>query len=316
MSSYSLFDLHCDTALRLFQKSRPLADNSDCHISLSKASYLKNYAQAFAVFTPSALSDSEGWNQFWAVVDYFRKEVNKNQNAIAFPCTTGAEIAAACAAGKRAAILAIEDLRILDSDVTRLDSIYACGVRIITPVWGGDSCIGGAHDTENGLTPFGRTAVTKLVSLGIIPDISHASVKTAAEIMEIAAEAGRPAIATHSNSYAICQHSRNLRDDQFLAIQALHGIVGISLCVSHLSSTGQADVDTVIRHVDHYMELGGADTVCIGCDLDGTNLPTGFHDVSDLYRIADRLAVLGYSEEQIDKIFFTNALQFSKKFLL
>jgi membrane dipeptidase len=188
------------------------------------------------------------------------------------------------------------------------------GVRFVTPVWGGDSCIGGAHNTENGLTKFGYEAVKKMVSLGIIPDISHSSVKTAAEIMDIAEAAGRPAIATHSNSKSVCDHTRNLSDEQFRRVCALDGIVGISLCPSHLFSEN-ANVDSVIRHIDKYMELGGERHIAIGCDLDGTNPHSDFSSIADIGKIADKLSSIGYTDEVIHGIFFENAANFVSKYI-
>jgi membrane dipeptidase len=91
------------------------------------------------------------------------------------------------------------------------------------------------------------------------------------------------------------------------------GIVGISLCPPHISDEAEPNVDSVIRHIDRYMELGGENVVAIGADLDGTDLPSGFGGIEDMYKIADRLFELGYPEELINKIFFENALSFALK---
>lgn len=308
--SYSLFDLHCDTALRLTHRSLSVSDNEECHISLEKAKYLKNYAQVFAVFTPKPFTDDEGFDNFKKVMEYFEADVKRNGDKISV-CTSGAAVKAAISEGKRAAIPAIEDVRILGGDESRIELILSKGVRFVTPVWGGESCIGGAHDTESGLTEFGRLAVKKLAEGHVVLDVSHASEKTADGIFEAAASVGGRVIATHSNSASAFKHTRNLRDRHFEAIKSLGGVVGISLCPPHISDEENPNVDSVIRHIDRYMELGGEDCIAIGADLDGTNLPSGFESIADLYKIADRLSELGYSRELIDKIFFENAFNFA-----
>ena len=117
-------------------------------------------------------------------------------------------------------------------------------------------------------------------------------------------------MASHSNSYSVYPHSRNLRDENFKEIVALGGIVGISLCNTHLNDKSISSVEDVIRHIDHYLSLGGERTVCLGCDLDGTSLPIGFSDITDLQRIYDRMSELGYSDETIDNITYKNAFDF------
>ena len=307
----NLFDLHCDTALRLAAKSLSLTD-SDCHISLKKAEYLKKYAQVFAVFTPRSLSDDEGFKNFKKTVDYFEKEIQKNADCISL-CRSSNEIKNALESNKRAAILAVEDVRIIGEDESRIDFICSKGVRFVTPVWGGESCIGGAHNTDIGLTAFGKTAVRRLAEKNVVLDISHASEKTADDIISEASAVKGKVIATHSNSASVYNHTRNLRDRHFRDIKSMGGLVGISLCPPHISDEKEPNVDSVVRHIDRYMELGGEDIVAIGADLDGTDLPIGFGGVQDIYKIADRLSELGYSEKLIGKIFYENALSFTLK---
>ena len=309
--TYSLFDLHCDTALCLARKKLHLLDNDDCHISLNKAAYLDKYVQIFAVFTPRSMSNSEGFDNFISTSSYLIDELNINSEIIAPLCLDRSDIVNAIKNKKRCAILAVEDVRILDGDINRIDLLVNRGVRFVTPVWGGESCIGGAHNTECGLTEFGQKAVKEMSKRGIIMDLSHSNEKTADGIIEAVKEVGGKAIATHSNSASVYMHTRNLLDKHFENIKELGGIVGISLCPPHISAEAAPDIDSIIRHIDRYMELGGENTVAIGGDLDGTDLPTGFNDISDIYKISDRLSALGYSDIIINKIFFDNAYNFA-----
>lgn len=303
-----LFDLHCDTATRLLGERQSLLSNS-FHISLDKASYLERYAQVMAVWTDRRLSDEEGYNRFFEVVNNLRLEIAKNES-IASAARTSDEIVNALNSNKAALILAVEDARILCSDISRLDTLYDHGVRVLTLNWANESCIGGAHNTDVGLTVFGKQVVEKCFDLGIVPDISHSSFKGARETIELAHKQGKPIIASHSDSYTVNPHSRNLRDEDFCDIVKLGGLVGINLCPAHLTSASVADISDIISHIEHYLSLGGIDTVAMGCDLDGTVLPSGISGIADIYLIANELQKLNYSTEITKKIMYENAYDF------
>ena len=130
---------------------------------------------------------------------------------------------------------------------------------------------------------------------------------------QLAKEYKKPIIASHSDSYSVCKHSRNLTDEDFKDIVSLGGIVGISLCPPHLASDGKANLSDIIKHIEHYLSLGGENAVCMGCDLDGTDLPHGINDISDLCKIEAELKRLGYPDDIIEKIFYKNAFEFIKK---
>ena len=88
------------------------------------------------------------------------------------------------------------------------------------------------------------------------------------------------------------------------------GLVGISLCRSHLANSDIVGIDAVMKHIDHYLSLGGESVLSLGCDLDGTDLPDGFYDIRDVMKIADCMAQNNYSDELINKVFWKNAKTF------
>ena len=276
----NLFDLHCDTATRLFDEKQSLYENN-FHISLKKAEYLEKYAQVMAVWTHHKLSDEEGYSKFFEVLKNLKSEVETN-NAQVSLVTSPSEFSTCIKDGKSPLIIAVEDARILASDLSRLDILHSNGVKILTLNWYGETCIGGAHDTDIGLSDFGVSVVKKCFQLGIVPDISHSSFKGAKMTLELAKEVKKPIVASHSDSYSINPHSRNLRDEDFIDICKLSGLVGINLCPDHLSSKERADITGVIRHIEHCLSIGGENTLAMGCDLDGTDLPIGFSGIEDI----------------------------------
>ena len=305
-----LFDLHCDTATRLLDEGQELYDNS-LHVSLKRAEYLENYAQVMAVWTNRALSDAEGYKRFFEVIDNFKKEIDKNTSR-ALIVTNSSEFNNCLSSTKIPLILAVEDARILDNNLERLKILHSCGIKILTLNWYGKTCIGGGHDTNIGLTDFGVSVVKNCFDLGIIPDISHCSFEGAKMTLDLACEYHKPIIASHSNSYSVNSHTRNLRDEDFKKIVELSGLVGINLCPEHLSSKSSTNIADVIKHIEKYLSLDGENTIAIGGDLDGTNLPDGFSGIESMYLIANEMQKLNYSEELINKIMYNNAFEFFK----
>ncbi len=308
----SLFDLHCDTALDLYTMGQPLASNNR-HISLDKTENYSPYTQVTAIWCDSKKTDEECYEQFLCAKDNLINEVGLNADKVTL-CKTYAEIEKARSEEKISFILAVEDARLLAGDITRLDELYRHGVRFLTLTWGGPTCIGGSFDTDLPLTDFGKKVLARCFEIGIIPDISHASEFVADEVAEAAKERALPFVATHSNAYSAYSHRRNLRDRHIDAIKESGGIIGISLCPMHLCDTENkiCTVEEIIHHIDYYMSRGCKDTLALGCDLDGTDLPNGFDSISDIYKIADELAKRGYSDGLIGKIFYENANNFIK----
>lgn len=310
----SLIDTHCDTALDIYTKNQSINTN-DRHIDLEKARYFENYTQFFAIWANKRKSDEECFNEFLAASDNLEREIKENSDKISFVRTFD-EMTAAWDQGKRAAYLAVEDARILAGDIERLAVLRDRKVKYLTLMWGGKTCIGSSHDTDGGLTDFGREVVKKCFEYGILPDVSHSNEQVTDEVASMAFEAEKPFIASHSNSYSLYPHTRNLRKKHLDAIIELGGTVGISLCPPHLrdmSDGKSCTAEDVFAHIDSYMSLGAENVLGLGCDLDGTNLPEGFTGIQDLYKIADICLSHGYTEETVKKIFCKNNYEFIKR---
>ncbi len=308
------FDLHCDTPYVL-SRNKTQFDKNSHHVSLERTeAAFGHYAQFAAYCSPSRTDDEKCYEGYLRNIEYFFPEVERLSDR-AMLCESFANLEKAENEGKAAIFPMVEDARIIAGKLERLDVIYENHCRFLTLVWGGTSCIGGAHDTNEGLTEFGKAAARRCFELGIVPDISHSSEQTVDDLIEIADELKKPFIASHSNSYDIYSHSRNLRDRHFKKLCELGGIVGVSLCNIHIQpkEMGKPDVEGVIRHIEHYLELGGENNVSFGCDFDGCGLPEGFETISDMHKVFDRLSQLGYRDELIAKLSYNNAREFIKR---
>jgi membrane dipeptidase len=309
-------DLHCDTALEIYLKKAGLCKN-DLHVDTERAKVYDKYSQIFAVWSKNDKTDDENYEEFFKIRDYFIERCAESGIVL---CETAQEYEEN--KNRSRAILAVEGAKLLSDDINRLAVLRRHGVRFLTLMWNGLCKIGGAFNTDEGLTAFGREAVKKCEELGIIIDISHSSDKTVADVFELAS---KPVIATHSNSRSVFGHKRNITDEQFMEIKKRGGIVGISLCSLHIGSEHETLIDDtmseayldnpvyikdVVRHIDYYMALGGENTVCFGCDFDGAPLPDDVKGISDVAKIAEEMKNIGYDDNLIENIMYKNADNF------
>ena len=308
-----LIDTHCDTAYELYCRNENIKINT-CHISIDKASAYEKYAQFFAIWSDKRKGNSEAYEDFLKISHNFKEEISNASNYISI-CTSFDDMNTAWNNNKIAAFLAVEDARLLDGDIIRLDLLYSEGVRYLTLMWGGNTCIGASHDSDGGLTNFGKEVVNRCFDLGIIPDISHSNAQTTSDVIEIAYNRNKPIMASHSNCYSVYPHTRNLRDEHLKAIIELGGIVGISLCPYHLTDTKKesCNADHVADHIQKYLELGAHDILGFGCDLDGTSLPYGFLGVNDIITVAEKLTKRGVPDDTVERIMYKNYYDFIKR---
>lgn len=305
-------DLHCDTLTAAYSRAESLRYSST-DISLDKAACFDGYIQVAAVFTSPSLSDDDGFKRFLDVSDYAYNEQKLNSAKMAI-CKSGDDIERALSSGKASFILSVEDARILSGDISRLIILRERGVRIITPLWSGNTCIGGSFDTDCGLTDFGRDAIKECFDLSIIPDISHASRESADEILTLAEKLGKPVIASHSDSFAVCPHRRNLTDDQFRRIYDLGGLVGINLYPIHVANRKSCSAKDIFAHIEHWLSLGIAEsTLCFGGDLDGIECrPDCVSSIADIPSLFSELRSFGIDDNTLSGIAYENAHRFLK----
>ncbi len=303
----SLFDLHCDTAFELLRTGQQLEDNT-LHVSLKKAAAFSAYVQVMALWTDAGLSDEEGWIHAGRMLDSLRSDPALSSGK----AVLSASLPQSFSSGTRL-LLSVEDLRILAGKAERVDALYRMGVRVLTPLWAGETCIGGAHDTVSGLTFFGKNAMRRALSLSMIPDISHASEASADDIFALAEDAKIPVIASHSDAYAVCPVSRNLRDGQVRAIVSSHGLIGLNFHTFFLRKGGGAGVADILRHADYFLSLGASDVLALGGDMDGAKMPADLPDLAALPALAEAFLRQNYPESLVHAIFFDNAIQFWQK---
>lgn len=287
------FDLHSDTLYEAYHQNISPFFGKTLSAPIDALSF-PNY-RVLAVWSDHTLTDEEAYQDFFRILSHY--EASQGTKKTPSHCTP---------------IFAVEDARLLAGDLSRLDTLYAHGVRILTLTWKDTSCIGGAWNTQEGLTKFGKEAIEKAFSLGMAIDLSHASDTTFWQALDICRAQGSAPMASHSNSRALCHHKRCLTDEMFKAILSLGGVVGVSLVPYHLSNDASASQETVLRHIRHFLSLGGEDTLAIGSDFDGVDtLPQGLEHITKIEDFAEYLTK-ETSRDIAEKILWQNAYRYTQ----
>ena len=310
-----VFDLHCDTALKLtgreYQAGPGLRSNK-LHIDLDRAGTLAGWCQCFACFTTPQMKKwyrRDPGEILEREIDAILANLEANSDVIR-QAFSAAEVSKNLEAGFMSAILTLEGAAGLDYDPALLEDLFAVGFRITSLGWNEDNPLTGSHMTGGGLTDRGREYLKEAQRLGMLIDVSHISDKGFWDIMEMTQA---PIIATHSNSRAVHNHSRNLTDDMFREIVNVGGVAGLNLYTDFIAE--QADIDKCCDHIFHFMELDPSGKhIALGGDLDGCEtMPKGFDGVQDYPKLSARLLESGLDEKTVRDIFWNNALGVMEK---
>lgn len=209
--------------------------------------------------------------------------------------------------GRHSIVLAIENGLALQGDIRMLDHFHQRGVIYITLCHNGDNDLCDSAkgcQTHSGLSSFGRKVVKRMNELGIIIDMSHAAESSFYDVLAISQ---KPIVCSHSNCRALCDHPRNLTDEQMRRLAEAGGVMQLTLYPGFVSTDPHADYFTeFFNHLDHAISIMGIDHVGIGTDFDGDGGIPGIADASELINISRHLIRRGFSERDIEKIWGGN----------
>ncbi|MCR5371830.1 MAG: dipeptidase [Clostridium sp.] len=361
-----VIDLHCDTVMQLWyaelrKDPLPLRDTAgsghELMLDIEKMKKGEYLLQNFAMFADARCPENfDGehfdstfmkghtgeasgymslWKQATEMIRVFRQAMADNADVIR-QVFTYRDIEDNLRNGMLSALLTVEEGGVLEGDLSRLDTLYDAGVRMMTVTWNYDNELGHPNTppegfeedfsrffrfrprTDNGLTPLGKEAVYRMSSMGIIPDVSHLS---DAGFFDVADVVKGPFAASHSNARAVTGCSRNMTDEMIRTVAEHGGVIGLNYCPAFVMEAGRAEdcymtLEGLARHARHIMNKGGREVLALGSDFDGiapVNLEMA--NASEVQKLAGYLERAGFTAEEIEGIYWKNAMRLYREVL-
>ena len=326
-----VWDLHCDTLYELRRAEKAGAPKSflhnDLHIDLEKLRQGDYLLQCFAAYVDLA-DPAPGADPLVSVleeIDIFKRLMAAYPEKIA-PVYTADDLERNRAEGKLSAMLTVEEGGCCKGSLGVLRQMYELGARMMTLTWNHENELaspnvvpGGGGDiwpckpnTETGLKERGFEFLAEMERLHMIVDVSHLSDRG---FWDIAEHGTRPFAASHSNCRALAPHCRNLTDEMIRVMAEKGGLVGLNYCSGFLDDQPRPELcrsttALMARHAAHFKQVGGIEIIGLGSDFDGIGGKLEMGDCSKLPLLADALRKEGFTEDEVEQIFFRNAQRF------
>lgn len=305
-------DSHVDTPL-FFTENFSIAEReSGTKVSLPKMQEGLLDCIFMAAYLKQGERDEESLRQATeravAIINQIKQQIEANQEWVGL-ATCPEDLYYLKKNGKKTFFIGIENGYALGRNIRNIARFQKMGVSYMTLCHNGNNgiCDSAKGEPEhNGLSKFGQKVVQEMNRTGIMVDISHASEKTFYDVIRISRA---PVIASHSSARALCDHPRNLDDDQLRAIASVKGVVQVCLYEGFLSQSHRPTLKDVIQHIDYMVNLIGDDYVGIGSDFDGGGGIEGCNGSNQMVNITRELLRIGYSFESIKKIWGGNLLR-------
>ena len=225
-------------------------------------------------------------------LDALDEAIAKHPDQIAWALTAD-EVAACKASGRLAAMGGIEGGQALEGDPANVEHFARRGVRAIGLLHFSANALGApakgkGADADAGLTAIGRDVIREMNRLGVVVDLAHINRKGFFEALALTTA---PPMVTHTGVAGVHPHWRNIDDAQLRAVADKGGCVGIIFARRFL---GGADLEAVVDHLLHIVDVAGPDVPALGSDFDGFVVPpVGLEDVGCLPNLTAALSRRG-----------------------
>ncbi len=317
-------DMHCDTVLQLYHNRTKAVPHSlyqnDEHIDIVKMQKGGCLLQNFAIFVHNA-PGVDALADFMRYYAFYEQMMDENAAYIG-RVLQFSDIEKNRKAGKISSLLTMEEGAPLKGDVEILRSCYRMGVRMVALTWNYPNEIGypnvmnrlpnGEEDfytpnTDLGLTEKGIAIVHEMERLGMIIDVSHLSDKGYYDVLQ---HTTKPFVASHSDTRALSPVVRNLTDDMIVKLAERGGVSGINFCIQFLNDQDtKGHIADAVAHIKHFVKVGGIGCVGMGSDFDGIKTNMELPNCSYMPRLADALVKAGFSEDEVEQIFWGNVMR-------
>lgn len=305
-------DSHCDTPM-LFAEGYRLEEYSrTALVDLHKMKEGMLDLSTMAAYIPQGRRNKESHaaatEMANALLDGIDERAGNNSAQVTL-CNTPGDAIKAKHEGKKVIMRAIENGYAIGKRVSLIKHFRERGVVYMTLCHNGDNeiCDSARGDGEHGgLSEFGREVVKEMNRTGMMIDLSHAAESTFYDVIE---QSTQPVVCSHSSCKALCDHPRNLSDEQIKTLAAKGGVVQVTMYSGFLRKEGEATLNDFIEHLEHAVSIAGIDHVGIGTDFDGDGKVIGCSSAAQLPNITRELLRRGHSKEEIEKIWGRNWLR-------
>lgn len=306
-----ILDSHCDSPMLFDEGAHFYQKNPELLVDLHKMTAGRQDASFMVAYLKQEERDEESLKAAVSKADRLLSLIDerigecKGYAAIA---TTPGELWQNKFKGIKSIVKGIENGYAVGLDIDNVDRFRSRGVAYMTLCHNGDNDICDSHkgnNEHNGLSEFGRRVVERMNKVGMMVDLSHASEKSFWDALECSS---KPIICSHSSSRALCDHTRNLTDDQMRALAASGGVAQVCLYSGFLKKEDDATVEDAVRHIMHMIDVMGIDHVGIGSDFDGGGGLPGLEDASWFVSLTERLMAQGLSDEDLSLVWGRNFL--------
>ena len=305
-------DTHCDTPMFFGQDINFATRDAKIKVDLHKMTEGRQDATIMVAYLAQKERTDEALLAATAKADQLLNEIER---MVAMNCTavdiayTPADLYRLKREGKKAIMLGIENGYAIGKDLTNVERFRNRGVVYMTLCHNGNNDICGSaryNDEHIGVTPFGEQVIREMNRTGMMVDLSHAGEQTFYDTLDISS---KPVVCSHSSSRALCDHPRNLTDEQLKAIARKGGVVQVCLYSGFLRSDTPATICDAIEHLHHMVNIMGIEHVGIGTDFDGDGGIIGCNDSSELINLTRRMLYERYSENNLQLIWGGNFLR-------
>ena len=316
-----ILDSHCDTPMFFTDNSREniamFGTRSDkVLVNLPKMTEGRLDACVMVAYLPQGERTPEGLKAATEKAHHLltqMDEIVQANNARVGFAETASDILRLKAQGKKAILRGIENGYAIGKDLGQLEEFKHRGIVYMTLCHNGDNdiCDSARGNAEHGgLSDFGREVVQEMNRLGILVDMSHASEKSFYDALEVSKV---PIVCSHSSARALCDHPRNLTDDQMRALAKADGVAQTTVYGGFLRIDGQATIIDAVEHLCHAAKIMGVEHVGLGTDFDGDGGVPGLADASEIINFTRHLLRRQFSEQDIRLIMGGNFLRAIEK---
>lgn len=303
-----IFDAHIDTLGRLLACNQSLASNQG-HVDLAKLRQNKGGAQFFAAFVAPKNYHGKALHSTLEMIDLFWQWMDTHPHDLAFAGSGGGALEIQ-QSGRLACLLAIEGGEALEGQLSNLRMFYRLGVRLLTLTWNHRNDLASGQKegpSGGGLGLFGQAVVAEMNTLGMLVDVSHLNEPGFWDVLRLSKS---PVIASHSNAKALCDHSRNLTDEQIRALADRGGVIGVNFYPGFLAKDRPATIDDVVEQIMHLVKAGGVECVGLGSDFDGIDrTPLGLEHYGKTSDLAELLVTRGLRTDHVEQIMGGNLMR-------